>query len=507
MLVVETISRIRRMHLAQGRSIRSIARDLGVSKNTVRKVVRGGATEHRYSGRRVQPRPKLGDHVVELEGLLEANAARNRRDRLTIKAIWKQLRDLGCEAGYDAVRRHAGKWLAMRGGGLSGAFVPLEFDPGEAYQFDWSHELVLLAGMPVKVKAAQFVLCHSRMPFVRLYPRETQEMVFDAHDRAFADFGGHCGRGIYDNMTTAVKRVLLGRNREINPQFEQLCSHYLITPEFCTVGAGWEKGRVERQVLTLRDALFKPRLEADTLGELNEIMSGRCLTHALNHPHPEIPGMSVREVFLCEEQRCLIPRMAPFRRASACQTTASKTCLVRFDNNRYSVEARAAGRPVELRAHADRVEILLDGVCVGSHERDFGRGRVSYDPVHYIPILERKPGAIRNGAPFASHRLPEPLAQVRARLAERGDGGAEMVRILLASREHGLNAVSAACAEALQAGAANADVVLNILSRRCEPDPAPSVGTPEELRLHHPPEADCGRYDKLLAGGRTDETK
>ena len=214
MLVVETIAKIRRRHLGAGESIRAIARGLGVSRNTVRKVVRGGATEHRYDRGAAQPRPKLDGFIHDLEGLLEANEKRKPRDRLTLKTIWSRLCDRGCEAGYEAVRRYARQWLAQRGSGLGGAYVPLAFDPGEAFQFDWSHELVLLAGMPVTVKVAQFTLCYSRMPLVRCYPRETQEMVFDAHDRAFATFGGHCGRGIYDNMSTAVTRVLLGRNRE-----------------------------------------------------------------------------------------------------------------------------------------------------------------------------------------------------------------------------------------------------------------------------------------------------
>ena len=228
--------------------------------------------------------------------------------------------------------------------------MPLEFDPGEAFQFDWSHELVLLAGMPVTVKVAQFTLCYSRMPFVRCYPRETQEMVFDAHDRAFAAFGGHCGRGIYDNMSTAVTRVLLGRNREINSRFLQMCAHYVITPEFCSPRAGWEKGRVERQIGTLRNVLFKPRPDVETLDCLNGQLAQQCLSHAREHPHPAFPEMSIFEVFACEERRCLVPGMAPFRGHAVHLTTASKTCLIRFDNNKYSVEARAAGRPVEVRA-------------------------------------------------------------------------------------------------------------------------------------------------------------
>ncbi|MDE0343098.1 MAG: IS21 family transposase, partial [Deltaproteobacteria bacterium] len=177
--------------------------------------------------------------------------------------------------------------------------------------------------------------------------------------------------------------------------------------------------------------------------------------------------------------------------------------IVRFaacDNNKYSVEARAAGRPVEVRALADRVEIRLDGEVVGSHARDFRRNRVAYDVRHYIPVLERKPGAIRNGAPFRAEHLPAPLARVRERLDGRENGGADMVRILLGARDHGLEAVAAACAEALAAGVCNADVILNILSRRCQPSPVGDVATPAGLELRSEPAADCARYDMLLDG-------
>ena len=232
-----------------------------------------------------------------------------------------------------------GSGLAQRGSGLAGAYVPLVFDPGEAFQFDWSHELVLLAGMPVTVKVAQFTLCYSRMPFVRCYPRETQEMVFDAHDRAFAAFGGHCGRGIYDNMSTAVMRVLLGRNREINPRFLQMCAHYLITPEFCNPRSGWEKGRVERQIETLRNVLFKPRPDVETLDCPQRAAGPTMPEPCPRTPAPGLPGDF--EVFAREERRCLVPGMAPIRGHAAHPTTASKTCLIRFDNNKYSVEVRA----------------------------------------------------------------------------------------------------------------------------------------------------------------------
>jgi transposase len=205
MLTVETIGRIRREHFIKGKTIREIARDLKVSRNTVRKVLRSGETAFEYE-RNVQPRPKLGRWTAELDDLLSGNAAKPAREQLTLIRIFEELRGRGYEGGYDAVRRYAGRWAKQHGQATAAAYVPLSFAPGEAYQFDWSHEVVLLSGVTVIVKVAHVRLCHSRMLFVRAYPRETQEMVFDAHDRAFALFKGTCGRGIYDNRRRRWRR-------------------------------------------------------------------------------------------------------------------------------------------------------------------------------------------------------------------------------------------------------------------------------------------------------------
>jgi transposase len=153
----------------------------------------------------------------------------------------------------------------------------LSFAPGEAYQFDWSHEIVLLDGVTVTVKVAHMRLCHSRMFFVRAYPRETQEMVFDAHDRAFSFFRGACTRGIYDNMKTAVDAIFIGRDRRYNRRFAQMCGHYLVEPEACTPAAGWEKGQVENQVGLVRERFFTPRLRLKTLEDLNGWLADKCV--------------------------------------------------------------------------------------------------------------------------------------------------------------------------------------------------------------------------------------
>src|SRR5499433_2860184 len=223
MLVVETIARIRREHFVKGKTIKEIARDLGVSRNTVRKVLRSGETSFEYE-RLVQPRPKLGRWASELDGLLAANAGKAAREQLTLIRIFEEMRGRGYDGGYDALRRYARRWAKQHGQAAAAAYVPLSFAPGEAYQFDWSHEIVLLNGVTVRVKVAHMRLCHSRMPFVRAYPRESQEMVFDAHDRAFALFKGACQRRIYDNMKTAVETILVGKDRLYNRRFLQMCS-------------------------------------------------------------------------------------------------------------------------------------------------------------------------------------------------------------------------------------------------------------------------------------------
>jgi transposase len=495
MLVVETIAKIRRLHFAQGMAIKAICRELGLSRKVVRKVLRSGATEFRYE-RTLQPLPKLGPWQAELDRLLEANEAKARRERLTLVRLFEALRGLGYAGGYDTVRRYARGWQLSHSTVSVAAFVPLSFAPGEAYQFDWSHEVVLIGGTTVTVKVAHVRLCHSRMLFVRAYPRETQEMVFDAHDRAFAFFRGACTRGIYDNMKTAVEVILVGRERAYNRRFLQMCSHYLVEPVACTPASGWEKGQVENQVGLVRERFFTPRLRVKSYEELNAWLLDRCVAHARAHRHPELRERTIWEVFEAERPS-LVPYAGRFDGFHAVPAAVSKTCLVRFDNNKYSVAASAVGRPVEIRAYAERIELRQDGRAVGEHRRSFGRDQTVFDPWHYVPVLARKPGALRNGAPFKDWLLPGALERVRRRLAAAGDGDRQMVDILTAVLSDGLSAVEAACAEALREGVHSADVVLNILARQREPPAPVTILTPEALRLRHEPAADCARYDSL----------
>ena len=495
MMSVDVIGNVRRAYFEQKLPIKEIVRTLSVSRATVRKVVRSHKTEFKYA-RDVQPVPKLGAWVEILTAILEKESKLPRRERRSTQRLFEELRGHGYDGAHDSVHRFTKAWRDELARAPSHAFVPLSFAPGEAFQFDWSHETITFQGLPLVIKAAHMKLSHSRMPFVRAYFRETQELVFDAHDKAFRFYGGACRRGIYDNMKTAVEAIFVGKARQYNRRFLQMCSHHLVEPVACTPASGWEKGQVENQVGTLRDLLFRPKPRVSSLTELNGWLEDQCVAYAKRHNHPEFKDRTIWEVFQ-DEQPNLVELRGPFDGFVEKAVRATTTCLIMADHNRYSVDARAAGRMVLVRSHAERIVVLLDDEVVADHVRQFRRNQVIYDPWHYLPVLMRKPGALRNGAPFKDWALPTALAQVRAKLKQHADGDQQFVKVLSAVLDHGLSAVESACAEALEAGIASGDVILTVLARRQQPQMPSSITTPDALRLKIEPAADCSRYDSI----------
>jgi hypothetical protein len=233
-----------------------------------------------------------------------------------------------------------------------------------------------------------------------------------------------------------------------------------------------------------------------SLAELNAWLEDQCIAYAKRTRHPEFKDRTIWEVFQ-EERVSLMELRGLFDGFVEKAVRASTTCLITADHNRYSVDARAAGRMVLVRSHAERIVVLCNNEVVADHPRHFRRDQVIYDPWHYLPVLVKKPGALRNGAPFKDWDLPPALAQVRAKLKSHTDGDRQFVKVLGALLDHGLAAVEAACAEALQAGIASGDVILTVLARQRQPAAPPSITTPDALRLKIEPMADCGRYDSI----------
>ena len=501
MLIVETISKVRLAYFRDGKAIREIARKFNLARNTVKNIIRSGITDQKYE-RNDQPRPKLGIFVEKLAEWLQEDSNKPVRHRRSAQILFEQLQRAGYDGGYDTLRRYVGKWKKEDGSALVKAFVPLEFDPGEAFQFDWSYEKIELGGVSVEVKIAHFRLCHSRKLFCVAYTREKLEMIFNAHLRAFEFFGGVCKRGIYDNLKTVVTKILMSKDRVWNRRFQNLASHYLFELVACTPAAGWEKGQVENQVDLVRSRFFAVRRRFTDLEELNEWLERECRNYAASAKHPEFKDKTIDQVFAEEKGKLIALPASPFDGYQEVTTRVSLQLLINFDRNHYSVNAMAVGKSVQVRAYASHVTMVLNGTVVGIHKRHLGRDKAIYDPWHYLAVLERKPGALRNGAPFKRWELPDAMSEVRTVLEGRSGGDRQFVSILSVVSRYGLEPVAAACSQALADKTISSDVILSILSRtHDEPQPEPVKLSEQLPLLKLIPMVDCYRYDSLMKGG------
>jgi len=307
-------------------------------------------------------------------------------------------------------------------------------------------------------------------------------------------------RGIFDNMKTAVDRIGSGKARQVNARFAALASHYLFEPEFCNPASGWEKGQVEKNVQDARRRLWQPMPSFPDLDALNAWLEERCIAQWSQIPHGALPG-SIADVHAAEVAS-LMPLGRPFDGFVEHTKRVSPTCLVNFERNRYSVPASFANRPVSLRIYPDRIVIAAEGRILCEHGRIIARshhlpGRIVYDWRHYLAVIQRKPGALRNGAPFTE--MPDAFRQLQGHLLKRPGGDREMVEILALVLHHDEQAVLCAVELALEAGVPTKTHVLNILHRLTDgkAPPASPIDAPQALRLAQEPLANVGRYDNL----------
>jgi transposase len=497
------LSVIRRWAFREGMSIREITRRTGLSRNTIRKYLRSDAVEPKFE--LVERPSKLDPYAERVSGWLKTEASKSRKQRRTGKQIHADLVALGYDGSYSRVAAFIRAWKADRQVQEQttgrGTFVPLVFMPGEAFQFDWSEDWAVLDGERVKLQAAHTKLSHSRAFIVRAYPLQTHEMLFDAHQHAFRVLGGVPRRGIYDNMKTAVDRIGTGKARQVNARFAAMASHYLFEPEFCNPASGWEKGQVEKNVQDARRRLWQRLPAFPDIDALNLWLEEQCIAEWAQIPHGNLPG-TVAEVWAREVPDLMKPGR-PFDGFVEHTKRVSPTCLVHFDRNRYSVPASFANRPVSLRIYPDRIVVVAEGQKVCEHARFIARshrspGRTIYDWRHYLAVVQRKPGALRNGAPFTE--LPDAFRQLRQQLLRRAGGDREMVDILALVLQHDEQAVLCAVELALEAGVATKTHILNILHRLVDGKTASvaPIDAPQALVLRREPQADVGRYDTLM---------
>jgi transposase len=489
-------SKIRRMFFREHLSISEIQRRTSLSRNTIKKWLKesdGAATQYRRS----KAEGLLTPFEPSLLLALKADAHRPKRDRRTALMLFNTIQKegfTGCYATVTRFLRNLRNETAIAG--TKSAFVPLKFELGEAFQFDWSEEWLVIGGIHRKILAAHTKLCASRAFMVSGYPSQSHEMLFDAHTRAFTALGGIARRGIYDNMKTAVNKVTKGNGRIVNTRFFAMTAHYLFDPDFCNVASGWEKGIVEKNVQDTRRRIWieAKQQQFSSFEELNVWLEARCRTLWTQLPHPNYAGITIADA-LEQEQMVLMPMPTPFDGYIEVLARVSSTCLVTVQRNRYSVPCHLANQKVMAHLYSNRIEISSGNAIVACHARLLDRDQVSYDWQHYIPLIEKKPGALRNGAPFTD--MPAPFAQLQAALRrrERQQGDRIMAKVLGFVPLHGLEAVLVAVELVLESGVTSAEHVLNVLARLNQSQFPAQVET--SLKLSEEPLANTSRYDNL----------
>lgn len=491
MFIVESIAKIRRMYHVDGKAIRAIARELLISKNTVKKIIRSDKTKSEIA-KYERKKPVIGEHLDRLNKALEANLKEPLRRRLTAKKLYEAIKKSGYCGGYQQVNLVVRNFRREREAKGKQPFIPLSFEPCEAFQFDWGLEEVEIADKIVRVKAARIKLCYSRYSLVVIYPNEKLEMVMAAHDEAFKFFDGTCKSGIYDNMKTAIKKILVGKDRELNSTFAQMASHYLFEPIACTPASGWEKGRVEKQVGDTRRNFFTPILKGENFQDINKQLKDQCIDWAANQKHPEFKDRTIYEVYTECEKQTLIPYRGEFSAYKLYSVVVSPLCLVNYDTNSYSVDCAYVGLSVQIKAYAWEILVLHKSKIIAQHKRVFGKHQHIYNPWHYVPALARKPGAIRNGAPFKEllRNLPVPLREFRTKLSEHTNADKEFIKVLLLVPQYGLESVLTVCAAVLKLGSCSSELVSNYLS------PKILIEQNSLLALKNEPSADCEQYNQ-----------
>ncbi len=498
------LSKLRRLVRRDGISEREAARRLGLSRNTVSKwLAHQGMVEPRYP-KRTATSSILDPYKEQLASWLRADSHRSKRERRSTKELFQAIRAVGYGGSRGPVYEYCKRWRDEQANAPRHAgFVPLRFELGEAFQFDWSCEYAFVGGLRRRLEVAHMKLAASRAFVLVAYYSQAHEMLFDAHARAFAVLGGVPRRGIYDNMKTAVDKVGIGKQRSVNARFEAMTGHYLFEPEFCNRAAGWEKGIVEKNVQDRRRSIWRELSERRwaNLDELNDWLIQSCKSAWNDLNHPEWRELTVADLWQ-DELAHLMPCPSPFDGYVEQPVRVSATALIHFQRNRYSVPCEWVNEVVSLRAYPDYLKIVGPEDNWIRLARSFERDQTLYDWTHYISLVEHKPGALRNGAPFKT--MPEPLQELQRQLLKHAGGDRVMAQVLSAVPLHGLEAVLVAIDLALQSGRVSAEHVLNVLSRLKEQH-SNIESAQTGMLLVEPPQANVSRYDGLRTARQEQE--
>jgi len=482
---------IRQRVLRDGVSIRQIQRETGFHFETIKKILVNPSPPEFQTPNR--PKTKIGAYLELVAGIIHSDRELPRKQRHTAKRVFQRLREEGYSGGYTQVKE-AVREIKQTSGEV---FMPLVHEPGEA-QVDFGFALVKMAGQLIKVAFFAMALPYSDAMFIAAYPRECTETFQDGHVRAFGFFEGVPSRIRYDNAKTSVIQITGSRSRKLTDGFLQLQSHYLFDARFCRVRRPNEKGVVEGIVKFARLNYFVPVPEVESFEELNCYLEQRCREDLSRRLRGQ---KAIKGELLKEDQAAFLELPPQFEACRQVSTRVDKLSLVRFDRNDYSVPVRCAHWEVTVKGSVDRVRICRKDQVLAEHDRLWEKEKIVFEPLHYLELLERKPGALDQAKPLAEWRLPECFHQLRSRLEaeEQRWGTREFIRVLRLLEKYSMVRVEKAVKAALKLQHCHRDVVAQYLYEE-EPVTAFSLEGREHLKGVYVAAPDLTRYVELMGG-------
>ena len=503
MISVEIREKIRRAYFVEEKSIRQIARELSCSRRTIRKAI-ASAERASYTLSDPRPAPVLGPHRAHIQELLAESEGMPRKQRYTGHTIYKLLRKEGYTGSESSVRAYIAD--LRREKKRRQVYIPLEFDPGTDGQMDWGEGQAVISGERATVQLFYMRLCYSRKLFMMAFPNQKQEAFFEGHVQAFHFFDGVPQRIAYDNLKAAVQRILEGRNRQEQKRFILFRSHYLFDSRFCTPGQGHEKGRVEKGVGFGRRNYLAGVPAFDSFKDLNVHLLACCLEDdARQVDRQPVP---IGEAWEMEKPYLLPLPEKDFKCCVSKPVALNGYSQVEYDTNRYSVPSDQAYPQLMLKAYSFRIDIIYMEDVIASHPRCYGRKQDILDPLHYLPLLEQRPGAFDHAKPVRRWRKTWPpvyerlLTHLRNKWPD-GKGVREFVSILKLHEDHPADVIAEAVTQALAYGCGHLDGVRICLRQITDPEaPIPTIDLAEwpELVGVGAQEIDLACYDRLLEG-------
>jgi transposase len=484
--------------LRRNESKRKILRETGMHWRTLEKILLYSEPPG-YTLKRERPKPKIGPFLDRIADILESDKEVPKKQRHTAKRIYERIKEEGYQGKYTQVKEAVSQFKRY----IREVFMPLIHRPGEA-QVDFGEALVKVSGILQKVHFLVMALPYSDAFFVVVFERECTETWWEGHVRAFEFFGGVPKRITYDNSRVLTSKIVCGRGSKLTKGFSQLKSHYLFDHHFCRVRRANEKGVVEGVVKYVRLNFFVPVPQVRDLEELNERLAQMCRDD-LNR---RLRGKSRPKSELLVEDQAAFDSLptTPFDACRIQPTIANSLSLVRFDDNDYSVPVRYAHHTIQVKGYVDRVVLYCEKEKVADHRRSWGKQGTFFNSVHYLALLERKPGALNHALPLVDLNLPECFDILHRRLqaeAEReGEGTREYIRVLRLLEGHSLPKLTRAVIKGLEVRAHSRDAIAQFLI------PQPPLSHPtfrldgrEHLRLVKVDRPDMSAYKVLLSRG------